>query len=747
MSVIQHYTVHYVQNRQLRKRSRGRVGQVKEPGKELSVESERCDAELCGLEPGTVYRIIVQAVEGITDYSYDEDLRARTARRIQQSAVPLKYNKCTFLDSQNTTGKDPARGRVRHLKGFRVEVNGRVYARLAANKTNITLKKCKSAMKYTCVVVVMTCPDKSDVHQRKSATPDTAVSDTDTDEENTKSLSDCFEESASDPVEVTLPRQDWGVSLSVNYCANKPAGSLRDSPCSDSGEEEGGVVARWKLTELAGDVSGYRLVWNSSEHKDRKEVFLPGHANGYEIWSVSPSALYTVYLEILDVREDAVAVFGPVHCQTPGPPSSPWIWCRTLSPYQITIEWNEPVIYGDVTIQGYQVYLNDRRLEKVVDRKQRRVTIHCQSSSVYRVSVVALGSDPQYDTADHYVIKWSSVLRPQVQELTLPLIQTCHVIDDCSPGTNHFVVVAAVDAGGDLVSRSEQCTVQTCAPVNQPSLQLRTCLQSGITIEWRKPTTFGDAEIDYYQLMVNGEPETELDADCGDYKFTHCQPCDQYTFLLKAISTKPTCDSDWSEPLVVTCPGAEKPLIIRIQSEQVNCIRVGWETPLLKGETKVESYKVYYLEDKGNNVTSEDVITDAQSIQHGPLSRHTEEDKLMHVPPDPYYWVVLQVELSTEGCKPVCSQPIRTRAAVSPDPPLISLEVEGLDERRRLEQSICELSIKRDRLHRIVHLLENKVVVKGSKQKDLQIANATDAMLEVDSELADTLEDIKEYTG
>lgn len=30
---------------------------------------------------------------------------------------------------------------------------------------------------------------------------------------------------------------------------------------------------------------------------------------------MSTSALYTVYLEILDVREDAVAVFGPVHCQ------------------------------------------------------------------------------------------------------------------------------------------------------------------------------------------------------------------------------------------------------------------------------------------------------------------------------------------------------------------------------------------------------------------------------------------------
>lgn len=76
MSTIQHYVVHYVQSRQLRKRSRGRVGQVKETGKELIVESERCDAELCGLEPGTVYRIIVQTIAGLADYSYDEDFES-----------------------------------------------------------------------------------------------------------------------------------------------------------------------------------------------------------------------------------------------------------------------------------------------------------------------------------------------------------------------------------------------------------------------------------------------------------------------------------------------------------------------------------------------------------------------------------------------------------------------------------------------------------------------------------------------
>lgn len=96
-------------------------------------------------------------------------------------------------------------------------------------------------------------------------------------------------------------------------------------------------------------------------------------------------------------------------------------------------------------------------------------------------------------------------------------------------------------------------------------------------------------------------------------------------------------------------------------------------------------------------MTSEDVLTDSQSIQHGPLPQHTKEDKLLHVPPDFYYWVVLQAELLPEGCQSVFSEPIRTLAAVSPDPPVISLEIEDLDERRRLEERICELSNKRDR--------------------------------------------------
>ena len=76
MSTIQGYVVHYVQTRQLRKRSRGLVGQVRDLGDKLTVGSESCHAEMQGLDPGTVYKIMLETVVGFGDYSYDEDFES-----------------------------------------------------------------------------------------------------------------------------------------------------------------------------------------------------------------------------------------------------------------------------------------------------------------------------------------------------------------------------------------------------------------------------------------------------------------------------------------------------------------------------------------------------------------------------------------------------------------------------------------------------------------------------------------------
>ena len=68
--------------------------------------------------------------------------------------------------------------------------------------------------------------------------------------------------------------------------------------------------------------------------------------------------------------------------------------------------------------------------------------------------------------------------------------------------------------------------------------------------------------------------------------------CRQVNFSSQALSTKDGCDSQWSDCLQVTCPGAEKPQLLRIGSQEVNCIKVAWGKPDLRGGAKVQSYTV-----------------------------------------------------------------------------------------------------------------------------------------------------------
>lgn len=59
---------------------------------------------------------------------------------------------------------DPAvpgepRGRVRQLQCCRLEVNGRVVARLPAARRTFQLKRCRPGVRYSCVLAVVTKPD------------------------------------------------------------------------------------------------------------------------------------------------------------------------------------------------------------------------------------------------------------------------------------------------------------------------------------------------------------------------------------------------------------------------------------------------------------------------------------------------------------------------------------------------------------------------------------------------------------
>ena len=54
------------------------------------------------------------------------------------------------------------KGRVRSVLGYRLEVNGRLSARLGPTSRNFVLKKCRPCIKYSCVLTIITVPGVCD---------------------------------------------------------------------------------------------------------------------------------------------------------------------------------------------------------------------------------------------------------------------------------------------------------------------------------------------------------------------------------------------------------------------------------------------------------------------------------------------------------------------------------------------------------------------------------------------------------
>ena len=132
-------------------------------------------------------------------------------------------------------------------------------------------------------------------------------------------------------------------------------------------------------------------------------------------------------------------------------------------------------------------------------------------------------------------------------------------------------------------------------------------------------------------------------------------------------------------------------------------------------------YQVHYLVDQKLDLTNDLIVNSPSTVIHGPLDHTTHEDTLDNALPTLPYWVVLEVNLIPEGCSRVLSQPIRTKVAVPPDPPNISVEVKGLNQRRALERFVCGLAQIKDRICMKLQALQKSVVVKGSRHKETQV--------------------------
>lgn len=62
----------------------------------------------------------------------------------------------------------------------------------------------------------------------------------------------------------------------------------------------------------------------------------------------------------------------------PGSVDAPEIFLRTLNEKDFTIEWGEPRCYGAIRVKGYQLYMNDKKIGRVLSSTHRKAVIPCR---------------------------------------------------------------------------------------------------------------------------------------------------------------------------------------------------------------------------------------------------------------------------------------------------------------------------------------------------------------------------------
>ena len=62
----------------------------------------------------------------------------------------------------------------------------------------------------------------------------------------------------------------------------------------------------------------------------------------------------------------------------PGPVDPPEIFLRSVNERDFTIEWGEPRCYGNVKVRGYQLYLNKKKVGRLLSSTHRKAVVPCR---------------------------------------------------------------------------------------------------------------------------------------------------------------------------------------------------------------------------------------------------------------------------------------------------------------------------------------------------------------------------------
>ncbi|XP_063446523.1 uncharacterized protein LOC134726026 isoform X8 [Mytilus trossulus] len=658
-----------------------------------------------------------------------------------QTTAQLYWEKPLLV---TVTGKDE-NGKVkylrRYLEGYKLEINGKTYSCLGPNSQSCALTKCKPGKKYLINLVALTCTEEGKKERKRkykgvyrTVNPQNidycAILD---DEDN-------LDASPSETLEVVLPRTQEGNinTLSCRYTHTED----RDN------RTFGDIELDWDIQgEDVNLLKQFNIVWYNDDDRVIQTKYVSPDFRHTVVPVTKNKSVYYMTVEPSYFTETLPQGPQSIQLVIPGPPDSPEIFTKSVSPEEFVIEWGEPRLYGGVRVRGYQVYLNDKKAGNELNHSHRKAVIPCKPNRNYRVQLIALSTNPEYsdspksnalfistninspgptrgnddwkmdddqdipvtvtnitDSSIHldwsnfleidgitgYKIQWSSVAQPAQREVRLSSQDSSCVINNCLPGTTHFVRLLALVDDGQIKERSKQYTIQTSAPADSPVQTVRACNFRYIAVQWDKPNTYGDAVITGYKVYVNGIVESILNADQLSFTFTHGKWCQEYAFQVQALTSFEKLHSKVSEPLLVTWPGCKPPMLKRLPTHSSSNMKIGWEDPYLTDGVKIKHFRACCIEEGTEKMV--------QSI--GPIHPDSREAEFKHLKKGSYS---VYVEIHLYGTSEiVCTEAIRLQPALSPDPPRIMVTVVGLEERRTIEKVTCDLVNIRDRLIRKV---------------------------------------------
>jgi hypothetical protein len=193
----------------------------------------------------------------------------------------------------------------------------------------------------------------------------------------------------------------------------------------------------------------------------------------------------------------------------------------------------------------------------------------------------------------------------------------------------------------------------------------------------------------------------------------------------KAMTAEENLSSPLSHPLKVVWPGIKLPNIRAIDHDG-GILRVGWDEPIISGNAKVSFYRVIAESEQTG-----------QSVIVGPLDSTINECEFNTLA-NGRHKICLEVN-AYGSSEPFCSAPIYVDFGHKPDAPHLTVQVFGLEERKRLDRVAASLANKRDRLLQIVTSSEIKDTVSLSK--------AMSTLRQLDDTLNDCLKMIAHYSG